>query len=84
MLAAFAQDAETGDWAYAGSASEPYAMVAAPLLWDDNLTVFKPARGSALVQSVVIPLATLAHDQPIPCHTGHGFGHGDAHVGGWP
>ena len=56
-------------------------MVAAPLLWDDNLTVFKPVRTNALVQSLVIPLSALAHDQPIPCHTGHGFGHGAGHGG---
>ena len=60
-------------------------MAAAPLLWDDNLTVFKPARGSALVQSVVIPLSTLARGERVPCHTGHGFGHGAADGGGfWP
>ena len=82
FVAAFAQDPTTGDWSYVGSQEEHFAMIAPPLLWEGNVTVFKPTPGDALVQSVAIPLSKLTHDASIPCHVGHGFGHGGH--GRWP
>jgi hypothetical protein len=82
LVAAFTQDSISGDWSYAGSVLEPYAMVAPPLAWDDHVTVFKPAAGDAAVVSEVIPLSKLFRLPSIPCHTGHGFGHGGH--GFWP